>query len=288
MPLSRARALFIAAVFIYGTIGPFVRFIDAPSEVVVLIRGIVGAATIAAAIALTGRGLDVRGIRANAGWLVGTGLCLGFNWVALFAAYRWTSIAVASVCNYTAPVIFMLLAMPIFHERVTVFKLGCAAVALLGVVLVSGVVGADPASFDPVGIGLGMLSAAGFVGIVICNRFVEDVDTFSRVLVQLACAAAVALVYVLWTHGGVPLPVDATSWAFALLLGIVHTGFAYILWFGAQSHLPLAEVALLGYLEPVMSVVLSAIVLGEPLTGLGIAGAALVLGAAATSEIVQS
>ena len=279
--------MFIAAVVIYGTIGPFVRFIDAPSEVVVLIRGIVGSLTIAAVIAFRGHGLDIEGIHKNLVWLVGTGLCLGFNWVALFAAYKYTSIAIASLCNYTAPIIVVVLSSLFFGERLTPLRAACVAAAMLGIVLVSGVIGADAASFDPLGIGLGLLSAAGFVGIVICNRFVSAMDNLSRVLVQLAVAAAVVLVFVLFSHHGIPLPGNAISWAFCLLLGVVHTGAAYILWFGAQPHLPLQEIALLGYVEPVMSVVLSAVILGEPLSVLGMFGAALVLGAAAMSEVAD-
>ena len=288
MSRSQARARFIAAVFLYGTIGPVVRLVNAEPEVVVLIRGVVGTLFIACVLALRGKPFDLAGMRANAGWLVASGLCLGINWAALFEAYRYTSVAVASVCNYTAPVIVVLLAPVIFHERITPFKMGCVIAALIGIVLVSGIADADPDSFDPRGIALGMLSAASFVGIVICNRFVDGMDSLERVLVQLGSAAIVALAYVLWANkGSIPAPVGALSWAVCLLLGVLHTGVAYILWFGAQNHLPLQEISLLGYIEPVMSVLLSAAVLGEPLSALGYAGAALVLGAAAASEISE-
>lgn len=287
MSKARARAMFIAAVAIYGTIGPLVRLVDAPSEVVVLIRGIVGTLTIAVAIALRGRPIDIDSLRRNARWLVGTGVCLGLNWVFLFAAYSHASIAVASVCNYTAPLIIVVLAPILFKEHVSAPKFACVAAALVGVVLVSGIFGSGGANFDEIGLGLGMLSALGFVGIVICNRYVEDVDDLERVLVQLGVAALVALAYVVITHRGMPLPQDARSWVVALILGVVHTGLAYILWFGSQSFLPLQEIALLGYVEPVLSVLLSAIALGEPLPLLGYAGAALVLGAAATSEVIE-
>ena len=286
MSRNRARACFIAAVFLYGTIGPVVRLVHAEPEVIALIRGVVGTAFIALVLAVRGRPLDAGALRANGGWLVGTGLCLGINWVALFAAYRYASVAVASVCNYTAPVIVVLLAPILFREEIGPFKLGCVIAALVGIVLVSGVIGSDPSAFDPTGIALGMLAAAAFVGIVICNRFVGEMDHLERVLVQLGTAALVALAYVLWENGGtVPLPVEPLSLAICLLLGVVHTGFAYILWFGAQSHLPLVEISLLGYIEPVMSVLLSAAVLGEPLTALGYVGAALVLGSAAACEL---
>ena len=129
MSKARARAMFIAAVAIYGTIGPLVRLVDAPSEVVVLIRGIVGTLTIAVAIALRGRPIDINSLRRNARWLVGTGVCLGLNWVFLFAAYSHASIAVASVCNYTAPLIIVVLAPILFKEHVSAPKFACVAAA---------------------------------------------------------------------------------------------------------------------------------------------------------------
>ncbi len=287
MSTARARIMFLTAVFIYGTIGPFVRFVDAPSEVVVLVRGLLGTLTIAIALLVRGRPLDAGAIRRNLPWMVGTGICLGLNWVFLFAAYQYTSIAVASVFNYTAPLIIVLLAPIVFSECVSVLKFACVAAAMVGVVLVSGVVGSGSDAFDPLGVGLGVLSALGFVGIVICNRMVDEVDSLERVLIQLGVAALVALVYVVLRHGGVPWPHDARSWAIMAMLGVIHTGLAYILWFGAQAHLPLQEIALLGYVEPVMNVLLSALVLGEPLTALGYVGASLVLGAAAASEVVE-
>ena len=123
--------------------------------------------------------------------------------------------------------------------------------------------------------------------IVIFNKTLHDIGAYDRVVVQLATSACVVLPYVLFENHGIPLPADTRTWLLVALLCLVQTGVAYVFYFGAMGVLPVQEVALLGYIEPVMSVVLSALVLNEPLGFAGVLGAALVLTAAAASELIQ-
>ena len=72
-----------------------------------------------------------------------------------------------------------------------------------------------------------------------------------------------------------------------LVVGVVHTGLAYLLYFGSMETLPSQTLAILSYIDPVVAVLLSALVLREPLGWTGIAGAALILGAALVSELPE-
>jgi drug/metabolite transporter (DMT)-like permease len=69
-----------------------------------------------------------------------------------------------------------------------------------------------------------------------------------------------------------------------VIVGIVHTGFAYVLYFGSMDGLKAQSIAMLSYIDPVTALLLSALVLREPLTAAGAAGAIMILLSAVISE----
>ena len=282
--MTAAKGKYIAAVIIYGTIGMTLRYISFPSEVVVLCRGAVGSLVVLLYTLWRHTPPDRAAIRKNLGWLFLSGVALGLNWVFLFAAYRRTTVAVASLCNYMAPLIVILAAPLALRERLNKKKLPCVAVALLGIVLVSGV--ADGGLGNPAGVALGLTAAACFVCIVLCNRKLRDIRAMDRALVQLAVSAATILPYALVHNRGVPLQADLRSLLVVLMLGVLHTGVAYCFYFSGMASLPVQTVAVLGYLEPVVSVLCSALFLREAMTPAGWLGAALIVGAAVVSELI--
>ncbi len=286
--LGSARLRFVLAVLLYGTIGPVVRFIALPSEVIVLFRGAFGSLFVWLFMRVRGQTLDRRAIRANLRWLVTSGICLGLNWIFLFAAYVHTTVAIASLCNYMAPIIVIALSPVVFGERIGPKRLACVIAAFVGIMLVSGVLSSGAAEVDLVGIALGLLAAAAFVGIVICNKKIVGVGAFDKVVVQLGTSAATVLPYALVKNGGLPLAgVDVRSWALLACICLVQTGIAYVFYFGAMGELPVTEIALLGYIEPVVSVLGSALFLHEPLGVAGAIGAAMVIVAAAAGEVIR-
>ena len=286
--LGSARLRFVLAVLLYGTIGPVVRFIALPSEVIVLFRGAFGSLFVWLFMGMRGQSLDRRASRANLRWLVTSGICLGLNWIFLFAAYVHTTVAIASLCNYMAPIIVIALSPVVFGERIGPKRLACVIAAFVGIMLVSGVLSSGAAEVDLVGIALGLLAAAAFVGIVICNKKIVGVGAFDKVVVQLGTSAATVLPYALVKNGGLPLAgVDVRSWALLACICLVQTGIAYVFYFGAMGELPVTEIALLGYIEPVVSVLGSALFLHEPLGVAGAIGAAMVIVAAAAGEVIR-
>ncbi len=288
MDLTRVRLGYIVAVLLYGTVGLVVRYVNLPSEVIVLFRGTFGALSVLAYMLARGRRPDAAAIRTNLRWLLAGGVCLGLNWVFLFAAYVHTTVAMASLCNYMAPIIVIAISPFAFGERIGPRRIACVLVAFVGIALVSNLPEATSGGVNVVGMALGMLAALSFVGVVFCNRHLHDIESLDRVVVQLSISAAVVLPYALAMNGGLPLAgLDARSWLLLALLCVVQTGIAYIFYFGAMGVLPVLEVALLGYIEPVTSVICSALVLGEPMGVLGWVGAAMVIAAAAAGELVQ-
>ncbi len=286
MRASRARGEFLCAVFLYGTIGTILHWIVFPSELVVLCRGAVGALTILLYQLLRRKKADRAAIRQNLKWLVLSGVMLGLNWIFLFAAYLQTTVAVASLCNYMAPIVVIFLSPLLYQERLGPGKLLCVAAAFLGLLLVSGVFQSTGRP-DPLGVVLGLCGAGGFVGVMLFNRKLRNIEALDRVTVQLAVSAVVVLPYVLFRNLGRPLPCDAQSVLLTLMLGVVHTGLAYCFYFGPMGILPMQSVALLGYLEPVVSVLCSALILREPLGLSGAGWAVLIIGAAAMGECLE-
>ncbi len=279
----KERIKFIIATILYGTIGLFLRFVELPSEAVALYRGILGAGFILLYLLARRQRPDARAIRKNILWLLLSGAGLGLNWIFLFAAYVNTTVAIASLCNYMAPIFIIILTPFVLGEKLDMRKIPCILAALVGIVLVSGVV--EGGIVGPLGVAFGLAGACCFVGIVFCNRKLSDISSFDRAFVQLAVSAVTVLPYVMIKNGGLPLP-DLKSGMIVLMLGVLQTGVAYCLYFSGMAKLPVQSVAILGYIEPVVSVLCSVIFLREPLGWYGGIGAALIIAAAAISEVI--
>ncbi|MBQ7173281.1 MAG: EamA family transporter [Clostridia bacterium] len=285
MQLLKKRIGFILAVILYGTIGMLLRFVDLPSEAVALYRGLIGAAFILLFQLVRRKLPEWSAIKKNLVWLLLSGVGLGLNWIFLFAAYVNTTVAIASLCNYMAPIFVIILTPFVLKEKLDPRKLPCIAAAFIGIVLVSGVIGGKVGS--PAGILFGLLGACCFTGIVFCNRRMQGISATDRALMQLLLSAATIFPYMLIHNGGrIPFPTDLRSGLIVLTLGIVQTGLAYCLYFAGMAALPIQSVAILGYLEPIVSILCSVIFLSEPMDAFGWIGAVLVLGAAIVSEIL--
>lgn len=285
-PVNKARLSIIGSMLVFGTIGIFVRHVPLPSSVIALIRGVVGTLFLLVFSRLRKTPLCWPAIRRNFGMLVVSGAFIGFNWILLFEAYRYTTVATATLCYYLAPV-FVILASPIlFQETLSLRKGLCVAVALVGMVFVSGVLETGiSGSGEIVGVLFGLGAAVLYAGVVLMNKKLTQVPGFDRTIVQLGAAALALLPYVLVTQRGAVMDWSGPVVPLLLVLGIVHTGIAYALYFGGIKELPAQTSALLSYIDPVSAIILSAVFLGEGLTASGFAGAVLVLGSTLLSEL---
>lgn len=279
--MERPRLSLVLSMLIFGSIGLFVRLVPLPSAAVALCRGGIGALVLFGAGALGRRRMDWSAIRRNLPLLIGAGLALGVNWILLFEAYRYTSVSVATVCYYFAPVLVALASPLLFRERLSPLRLCCVGVALAGLgLLLSGSLQDGSAA----GVLLGLGAAVLYALIVLLNKFLQDIGGIERTFTQLGGSALSLLPYVLLTGGFAGFRPTPLSFSALGLLCLVHTGLAYLLYFSAVGQLPGQTVAVLSYIDPVFAVLLSALVLREPLTLLQIAGGALILGAALLSE----
>lgn len=289
MQARKARIHVITAMFLYGTIGLFVRYIPLPSSVISMVRGLIGAPVLLLILRLKKERLSLPDIRRNLLPLLLSGSLLGFNWILLFEAYRYTTVATATLCYYLAPILIVAFSPLVFRERLTFRKLLCILAALGGMVFVSGVAKNGLPSADELrGVELGVGAAVLYASIVMINKKIRGLGSYDRTILQLGISAVWMLGYNLLT-GSFALCGELSALAVFLLLilGVVHTGLAYLLYFGSVEHLPSQTLAILSYIDPVVAVLLSALVLHESLHISDFVGAVLVLGAALVSELPE-
>ena len=274
------------SMFIFGTIGIFVRHIPFPSSVIALARGGIGMLFLLLVVVLSKQKLSASDIRRNLLPLCLSGFFLGFNWILLFEAYRYTTVATATLCYYLAPVFVILVSPLILKEKLTAKKLICVAVALLGMVFVSGVLETGlPSAGEGKGILFGIAAAAFYASVVLCNKHIHDISSYDMTIMQLGIATVVLLPYTLLTESIGDLQFTAAALGMLLFVAIVHTGVAYALYFSSMQGLSSHTIAIFSYVDPIVAIMLSALLLHEPMGISGIIGAVLILGSTLISGL---
>ena len=278
----------IFSMLIFGTIGILRRNIGLSSGALAMVRGYIGGACLIIYMLLRGVRPDVGALKRNIWKLLVSGAFIGLNWMLLFEAYNHTSVATATLCYYMAPVMVMLLSPVVLKERLTKRQLICAFAAVAGMVPVSGILSVDGfAASEIKGVLLGLGAAALYGCVILMNKRITSVGAMDRTVVQLFAAAAVVTPYVFAAEGFALSDIAGRDLIFVLIAGVIHTGAAYAMYFGSMTRLPARTVALVSYIDPVSAVILSAAVLGETMSPIGWAGAAVVLGAMAVSELPE-
>lgn len=276
----------IGSMLIFGTLGVVRRYVPLSSAMLALCRGVLGSMFLLVFVLVRGGKLKLPERKATL-WLVLTGAVMGLNWMLLFEAYNYTTVAAATMCYYMQPTIVILLSPIVFRERLGAKRLACAFAAIVGMLFVSGVLSGGAGQVHIGGILFGLGAAAFYATVIILNKKIVVGDIYAKTIIQLAGAALAMIPYVLLTEGVPDLSMSAAGVGTVLLVGIVHTGITYALYFGSMQRLRAQTVAVLSYIDPVFALLLSAAVLHESLTPLGIVGAVLIIGSAIISETAK-
>lgn len=283
--LGLARTKLILAMTIFGTIGIFVKYIPLPSSVIACVRGFVGVAFLLLMTFIKKTNISFKDIKKNLLLLVISGAFIGINWILLFEAYRYTTVATATLCYYMAP-IFVTLASPfILKEKLTLKKGLCVFTALIGMIFISGIVGTGSLQINIPGILCGVGAAFFYACVILLNKHIKDISSYDMTMTQLFVAAVVILPYTLLTADISTVTLDAKAIICLFVVGIVHTGFAYMIYFSSIGSLKAQTVAIFSYIDPVIAIILSALLLKEKMGLFGFIGAVLILGSTLLSEI---
>ena len=273
----------ITAAVLWGTMGLFRRYIMLPSGMLAFARGVLGALFLLLLYLVRRVHPDFAAIRKNGWKLLLSGLFLGLNWICLFEAYRY-SISVAVVCYYMAPVFVTLVSPLLLKERLTVKKVICIVVAFAGATMVSiGGQGLQGAQFQCVIFAL--IAAVFYAGVTVTTKMMHELPAVDCTVSQLAVAAVFLLPYTLIFERNAEMSFDPISIIFLIIVGILHTGGAFGLYFAAVGRLPAQTAALCSYIDPVVAILLSAVWFREPMGVWGVIGTVLVIGAALVGEL---
>ena len=272
-----------AAMLVFGTIGLFVKNIGFPSSFISFARALTGSIFIALFMLVSGHGLDKKSVLKNLKLLIPSGIAMAFNWICLFEAYRFTGVAVGTLCYYMAPVIVVVLSPVFLKEKLTAINVTSVLAAVVGAVLISGVVSGSAKSAK--GILLGLAAAALYGTVVMINKFVKNFSPIETTFVQLSTAAVTMIPYILLTEDVTTFVFDRRSVIFTLIVGVFHTGIVYMIYFSSVQKIPAQTTAVFSYIDPVTAIILSAVVLGERLDAVQLIGTFLILAATLFNEL---
>ncbi|MBQ2876004.1 MAG: DMT family transporter [Clostridia bacterium] len=281
---TSAKIMMIASMAVFGTIGVFRANINISSAELALYRGVLALIIIGAFLLFKRQKIDLRAIGKRLPVLIISGAAIGVNWILLFEAYRYTTVSVATLSYYFAPVIVTVVCPIIFKEKMGWKQWVCFGASTVGIVLITGV-GALGAGNHLLGILFGLGAAVFYATVIILNKFVRDVDGIQRTFIQFVSAVAVLIPYVIFTGGSGLGSLDGGGWACLLVVGLIHTGVTYCLYFTAIKELPGQKAAILSYIDPLVAVLCSVIILHEQIEPLQIVGGVLILGFTLWNEI---
>lgn len=278
------RLMLIASMAIFGTLGPFVRNISVSSGELALYRAVMASLLIGAFLLVSGQKIPFAKIRREVPLLLLSGMAMGINWVLLFEAYKYTTVSIATLSYYFAPVIVTAVCPVLFREKLTRKQMICFVMSTLGLVLITGIGGTGGSSHG-IGILFGLGAAAFYATVILLNKFIKNVQGIHRTFLQFVSALVVLVPYVLFTSGITLGNLNGTGWINLLIVGLVHTGLAYCLYFSSLKELPGQKAAILSYIDPLVAVLISVTVLGESMTAMQIIGGLLILGFTLWNEL---
>lgn len=282
---KQAKLKLILSMSIFGTIGLFVKHIELSSSVIALVRGFVGMLFLLLVLCVRKKKMDIEAIKRNLPVLILSGAFIGVNWIMLFEAYRYTTVATATLCYYLAPV-FVIIASPfLLNEKLTIHKIACVLGAIVGMFFVSGVASSGGDGIGTKGVLCGIGAALFYASVIILNKHLKEINAYDMTIIQLFAAAVVLLPYVCITEDMAKIKPDGMTIVLLLVVAIIHTGAAYACYFGSMQGLKAQTVAIYSYIDPVVAILLSAFVLRESMDVYGIIGAVLILGSTLLSEL---
>ncbi len=282
--IMNPRLMLIASMVIFGTIGVFVRNIPVSSGELALYRAVMAAMLIGVFLLVTKQKIPFGKIRKEIPLLLASGVAMGINWILLFEAYKYTTVSVATLSYYFAPVIVTAVCPLLFKEKLTGKQILCFIMSTAGLVLITGI-GGLTGEKDIVGILFGLGAACFYATVILLNKFIKNVEGIHRTFLQFIAAIIVLLPYVLLTGGFTLGSLDGKGWINLLIIGLFHTGVTYCLYFSSLKELPGQKAAILSYIDPLVAVLISVTVLNEAMTVPQIIGGVLILGFTMINEI---
>lgn len=279
-----AKAMLSISMAIFGTLGLFTRNIAVSSGELALYRAVLAALLIGVYLMVTKQKINLKAIKKELLLLLFSGIAMGINWILLFEAYKYTTISLATLSYYFAPVIVTAVCPVLFHEKLTGKQIVCFIMSTSGLVMITGI-GDIGGKNDSVGILFGLGAAVFYATVILLNKFIKNVEGIHRTFLQFLSAIVILIPYVIMTSGVTLSHLDGIGWINLLIVGLVHTGITYCMYFSSLKELPGQKAAILSYIDPLVAVLISVMILGETMTMWQVTGGILILGFTLWNEI---
>lgn len=278
------RLMLIASMTIFGTLGLFVRNISVSSGELALYRAVLAALLLTGFFVLSKQHIPLSKVKKEIPLLLASGVAMGINWILLFQAYKYTTVSAATLSYYFAPVIVTVVCPFLFREKLTVKQIICFIMSTVGLVLIIGI-GDVHGDSNIIGILFGLGAAVFYATVILLNKFIKKVEGIHRTFLQFIAAIITLTPYVLCTSGITLDSLNNIGWINLLIVGLVHTGITYCMYFSSLKELPGQKVAILSYIDPLVAVLISVTVLGETMTMSQVIGGVLILGFTLWNEL---
>ena len=281
------RLMLITSMAIFGTLGLFVRNIPVSSGELALYRAMLAALLLAAYFVVTKQKIPFEKMKKEVPLLLLSGIAMGINWILLFEAYKYTTVSIATLSYYFAPVIVTVVCPILFHEKLTGKQMVCFAMSTLGIVMITGI-GDMRGGNDVVGILFGLGAAVFYATVILLNKFIKNVEGIHRTFFQFLSAILILIPYVMMTSGVTLGKMNTIGWVNLLIVGFIHTGVTYCMYFSSLKELPGQKAAILSYIDPLVAVIISVTILGEKMTLWQVIGGILILGFTLWNEMTPA
>lgn len=287
--MMKSKLMNLTAVLIFGTLAVFVRNINLSSKEIALLRGVIGSLFLVGVMVFSKEKISFEAIKKNKILLTVSGLFIGANWIFLFEAYKYTTVSIATLSYYFAPVFVTIAAPIILKEKISLMKFLCVCTAMLGMLFIVGTnKGTSGEGYNHfLGIAYGLSAAVFYASVILMNKFIKGLKGVETTVTQLVLASLLLFPYVLFTSGFDFSNMTGVSWGYMIFLGVFNTGFAYALYFTSIKNLEGQTIAVLSYVDPITAVIISALFFGEKMTMFQIIGGILILGSTFVSENIK-
>lgn len=279
------KFLFSLSMLIFGTIGLFVKNINISSGELALYRALMAIGFLIALFLVKKQRIDFKKIKKEMPLLFLSGAAMGINWILLFQAYKYTTVSVATLSYYFAPVIVTVVCPVIFHEKMKIKDWVCFIMSTVGIVLITGIGDLSKSAGNAKGVLFGLGAAFFYACVMLLNKFIKNVDGINRTFLQFIAATAVLLPYVIASGENNIKNLDTTGVICLLVVGLIHTGVTYCVYFSSLKELSGQKVAILSYIDPLVAVIMSVAVLNEKITFVQAVGGIMILGFTMLNEI---
>jgi drug/metabolite transporter (DMT)-like permease len=275
---ARGYLLVAGSFLIMGLIGALVEWATAPESALLVLRFATAGIVLGVVFA---RRRPLAGAADRSVWprLLLMAAVDSVTLLLFFVAIRDTSVAIGMFLQFLAPVWVALIAPRVFRVRTESIVYPALAVALAGlaVILTPSLLG-EGIRLSPWGVAAGLLAGIGYaVFQLVVKDLTRRIPAVTIVFTEAWLDALILLPLALWQTVGAGYRMSARDLVAGLILGVVCTALAYLMWTHGMGMIKVQHSSILGYLEPVSAPIYALLLLGQGISVWTLAGGALIV-----------